>query len=153
MHDFFMETAERLSKKSKCVSYKVGAVLTRDNRIISMGYNGTPSGFHKECNECFNKKDFNRHEHHLWSNMHEIHAEMNCIIFAAKNGISIDGCTLYTTLYPCDNCLKNLSQSGIIAIIYKDEYDKSSENNLIHSFISEKIKIIKYAEIYKQNKL
>lgn len=64
-----------------------------------------------------------REHHHRWSDIHEIHAEMNAILFAAKNGISIDGATIYTSMFPCQHCLKNILQSGIRRIVYNAEYD------------------------------
>jgi dCMP deaminase len=128
LDDFFMETAINLSKLSKCVSYQVGAVIVKDSRIISMGYNGTPANF-TNCNEVFDKDNFEREKHHEWSNVHEIHAELNAVLFAAKNGIAINECTMYVTLRPCDQCLKNIIQSGIKKVIYLEEYDKQSKNN------------------------
>ena len=128
IESFFMETAINLSKLSKCVSKQVGAVIIKDYRIISMGYNGTPSKFHN-CNEIFDKNNFEREKHHEWSNIYELHAEMNTVLFAARTGISIEGCTMYVTLRPCDQCLKNLIQSGIKKIYYLDEYDKVAKNN------------------------
>lgn len=84
-----------------------------------------------------------REQHHKWSDQHEIHAEMNAILFAAKNGISIDGTILYTTLFPCQHCLKNILQCGIIAIVYKNEYDLAEKDNDFMKFIQSKIEIIK----------
>lgn len=125
---FFMETAIGLSKLSNCVSKQVGAVIVKDHRIISMGYNGTPSKY-TNCDEVFDRSNFVRAEHHEWSKVHEIHAEMNAILFAAKTGIAIDDCVMYVTLRPCDECLKNIVQSGIKKVIYLDEYDLVSNNN------------------------
>ena len=88
-----------------------------------MGYNGTPVGF-DNCCEVFDK-DFDAEEHHNWSNVNEIHAEMNAILFAAKNGISIDAAEMYCTLHPCNHCLKNLIQSGIKKIYYIEEYPRT----------------------------
>lgn len=143
MHTFFMNTAIELSKQSNCVSKQVGAVIVKNDRIISMGYNGTPKGF-KNCDEVFDKNNFERHEHHTWSNIYEIHAEMNAILFSAKNGIEINGCSMYVTLKPCDQCLKNLIHSGISKIIYLDEYDMSCENNELYNFIADRIEIEKF---------
>lgn len=121
--EFFMETAFRLSKKSHCVSRKVGAVLVKNSRIISMGFNGSFSNWNN-CDEIFDQNNYDSDEHHHWSNFNEIHAEMNCILFAAKEGIETDGCTLYTTLSPCQNCLKNTIQAGINRIVFLINYDR-----------------------------
>jgi len=128
INKFFMNTATGLAKLSKCVSFQVGAVIVRDERIISMGYNGSPKGYLNCCDK-FNKENFNRKDHHKWSNIYEIHAELNAILFAAKNGISLDGCVMYVTFKPCDQCIKNIIQSGIKKVIYLNEYDKCSLNN------------------------
>jgi dCMP deaminase len=115
--EFFMQTAFNLSKKSHCVSKKVGVVLAKDGRIISMGYNGSHPG-NINCDDVFNRDDMDFEKHHEWSRVFEVHAEMNCLAFAAKNGIKVDGCTLYVTLSPCQDCLKNLMQAGIKRIVF-----------------------------------
>lgn len=124
----YMNIAFEISKLSKCVSKKVGCIVVKDQRILASGYNGTPSGF-LNCSENFDKNNFNRNEHHEWSNIYEIHGELNLICFCAKNGIELKDSVLYTTLKPCYQCTKNIIQSGIIKIIYKDEYDLESKNN------------------------
>jgi len=143
LHEFFMDTAIGLSQQSNCVSKQVGAVIVKDDRIISIGYNGSPSGF-TNCSDVFDKNDFNRNEHHEWSNIYEIHAEMNAVLYAAKNGIAIDDCEMYVTLKPCDQCLKNLIHSGITTIYYLNEYDMVCEDNDLYRFIKNKINVIKF---------
>ena len=128
MKDFFMKTAFLLSKESKCVSKQVGCVIVKDKRIVSMGYNGTLPGL-PHCNEVFSESQFDREAHHKWSNINELHAEMNAIMFAAKNDIGIDGCDMYVTLKPCDQCLKNIIQAGIRKVYYYNEYDKADPYN------------------------
>ena len=139
MKELFIKTALLLSQKSKCVSKKVGAVIVKYDRIISMGYNGTPPGF-KNCNSIFSEDEYDREEHHKWSNMYELHGELNAIMFSAKNDINIDGCDLYVTLKPCDQCIKNIIQSGIKRIFYVYEYDKwSKDNELLSRLYIERI--------------
>jgi dCMP deaminase len=128
MKTFFLKTAYLLGLQSKCVSHKVGAIIAKNERIISTGYNGTPPGF-TNCNEVFDKNNFNREEHHKWSKVYEVHAEMNAIAFAAKYDIGIEGSEIYTILQPCDDCLKNIIAAGIKKIYYVYEYDKSEKNN------------------------
>lgn len=143
--EIFMNIAKEISKMSKCVSYKVGCILVKDKRIISTGYNGTPCGF-QNCEERFlDKNDQNWRElHHQFSENYEIHAEMNAIIFAARNGISIEGADLYTTLHPCNNCLKNLCNCGIKNIFYSIKYDKFNDSELTNKLIKNSgIKLIK----------
>lgn len=142
-HNFFIKTVLEISKESNCVSYKVGALLVKDSRIISMGYNGTPSGFINCSSKFKNYSADQREDHHKWSNSNEIHAEMNAILWAAKNGVSTSGCTLYSTLFPCENCLKNIYQAGITEIYYIDEYDKQSSDSEFLKWVKSKIKIEK----------
>lgn len=134
MKIFFLKTAYLLGQQSKCVSKKVGALIVKNKRIISTGINGTPPGF-KNCNEVFDKNNFNREEHHVWSKTYEIHAEMNAIAFAAKHDIGIENSVMYIILQPCDDCLKNIIAAGIKKIYYVYPYDKAGENNNLWSEI------------------
>jgi dCMP deaminase len=131
----FLEMATSLSKLSNCIMYKVGCLIVKDNRIISMGYNGTPQGFtncsdqHKHIQPRFGPSAYTKaekEEHHEFSSKFEVHAEMNSILFAAKQGTSIDGATMYCTLQPCNDCAKNICQAGIKRIVYDKEYPRSS---------------------------
>lgn len=124
MHNKFLNIAEQIATDSKCKQLHVGAVLVKDQRIISTGYNGTPSGF-INCDEYFKDKEFTRQQHHEFSESFEIHAEINSIIYAALNGISIKDCCIYVTHQPCNNCLKTLCGAGIKKIYYRYAYDKA----------------------------
>lgn len=126
---YFIDIALRTAQESKCISLKVGAVIVKDNRVIAQGYNGTPSG-QVNCDEALKQGLFTRDKHHEWSLVNEIHAEMNALMFAAKYGISVDGCTMYVTHQPCDQCLKNTYQAGIKRIVYLHPYKYSSDNTL-----------------------
>lgn len=125
----FMDIASIISTHSTCYRKKVGAVITKDNRIISIGYNGVPSN-HVHCVDNFMGRDPNDKafidEHGEWSRLHENHAESNAILYAAKNGISVNGCTLYTTLSCCVDCAKQVLMSGIIRVIFLEVYDRDS---------------------------
>lgn len=136
--NFFMHTALELAKESNCVSFKVGAVIVKNKRIVSIGYNGTPAGF-INCKDVFKDYDksdpIQREKHHIWSKKHEIHAEMNALMFAINEHISIEGATLYVTHHPCDECLKNIVQTGIKKIVYKHDYDKRDKDNLFTKLI------------------
>jgi len=136
MKNFFLKTAFLLGQESKCVSRQVGAIIADHKRIISTGINGTPSG-HVNCKDHFPNYDATiyREEHHNWSKMNEIHAEMNAIIFAAAEGKAIEGTELYTILQPCDECLKNIIGAKIKKIYYVIPYDKSTKNNPLWSLI------------------
>lgn len=127
MHDKFMKTAFLFADESKCVSHHVGAVIVKDRRIISIGYNGTPPGL-PNCNEVFNGDSFEREKHHFWSKDNEIHAEMNALAFAAKTNIETEGADMYVTVSPCNDCLKNISMTGIKNVYYLYLYDKIDLN-------------------------
>lgn len=122
--EIYIQMARLFSQKSKCVSHRVGCLLVKDRRIVANGYNGTPSD-HPNCDEVFSHRSYDRELHHAFSTRFEIHAEMNAILFATREGISTKGTTLYTTLQPCSACLKNIIQAGIVKIVYSDVYDKS----------------------------
>jgi len=129
----FINIAKEIAKASKCVSKQVGAVIVKDGRILSTGYNGTPSGY-KNCSDHWNGKYTK--DHHDWSKTYEIHAEMNAIIWAARKGISIEGATIYVTLEPCSECSKNLIASGIKRIVYDIAYEHTN-SEIISKFIKD----------------
>src|SRR3972149_4321327 len=143
----FINIALEFATLSHCVTYKVGAVAVNDNRIIATGINGTPEGM-LNCDRVF--KNYNsetdREEHHMWSEIHELHAELNVILFCAKNGISLKGTTVYSTVQPCQQCLKNMLQCGIVRIVYKYPYEKAVESKLIKEYMKEKNIIIEQIE-------
>lgn len=123
----FLNIAKELSTASKCVSKQVGAVIVKDGRILSTGYNGTPAGYKNCCDYWHNEYT---PEHHEWSKTYEIHAEMNAIIWAARKGISIEGATIYVTLEPCSECSKNLIASGIKRIVYSKAYEHTHSDTI-----------------------
>lgn len=125
---FFLRMAELVSTMSTCARVSVGAVLVRDRRVISTGYNGVPSG-DQHCQEyfrdCHGPAPFD--EHAMFSQKRELHAEMNAILFAARHGVSVEGTTLYTTISPCDNCAKAILAAGITRVVYAKEYDRGMD--------------------------
>ena len=123
----FINIATELATASKCVSKQVGAVIVKDGRILSTGYNGTPAGF-TNCVDHWEGKY--TQDHHEWSKTYEIHAEMNAIIWAARQGISIAGATIYVTLEPCSECSKNLIASGIKRIVYAKPYEHTHSDSI-----------------------
>jgi dCMP deaminase len=136
----FMNIAKEIASASKCVSKQVGAVIVKDGRILSTGYNGTPAGYINCCEEWNNK---HTKEHHDWSKTYEIHAEMNAIIWAARKGISIEGATIYVTLEPCSECSKNLIASGIKRIVYEKSYEHTNSEIVSNFLIDNSVKVEK----------
>tara|TARA_B100001013_G_scaffold328509_1_gene242289 strand:+ start:302 stop:790 length:489 start_codon:yes stop_codon:yes gene_type:complete len=120
--EYFMKIAEVVALRSNCVKRKVAAIVVKDRRIISTGYNGTPRGV-KNCNEggcprCNSEtKSGTRLDECLCS-----HAEENSITQAAYHGTTINGATLYTTMSPCLMCAKMIINGGIAEVVYNEEY-------------------------------
>ncbi|MCZ8356152.1 MAG: dCMP deaminase family protein [Cyclobacteriaceae bacterium] len=117
--DIFMELAVNLAKRSHCVKRHVGAVLTKDTRIISIGYNGPPAGTHN-CDEEFPETGCPRDSKGGCSLA--LHAEQNAILYAVKNKTSVDGATLYVTLSPCLACARIIYTMGIHKVVYLKSY-------------------------------
>jgi len=129
----FINIAHEIATASKCVSKNVGAVIVKNGRILSTGYNGTPAGY---TNCCEHWSDEYTKEHHEWSKTYEIHAEMNAIIWAAREGISIKDATIYVTLEPCSDCSKNIIASGIKRIVYDKSYEHTN-SEIVTKFIKD----------------
>jgi dCMP deaminase len=103
---------------------KVGAVIVKDNRVISVGYNGMPSGWDNNCEEELSWPS--GHIAFLETKKEVLHAEMNAMMFAARNGLATEGCTLVLTLSPCFECAKSIYQAGIKQVFYRDSYRDGS---------------------------
>jgi len=109
-----MDIAKQVSTRATCDRKHVGAVLVRDRTILSTGYNGSIRGL-PHCDEVG----------HMMENGHcvaTVHAEANAILQAAKNGVRIDGATLYTTASPCWPCFKLVANSGCMRIVFGEFY-------------------------------
>lgn len=114
-----MNLASDLAKRSHCVKAQVGAVLSKDTRIISIGYNGPPAHTHN-CDVEWPDTGCPRDARGSCSLA--LHAEENAILYAVKNGADLDGATLYVTLSPCLPCARLIFSSGIRKVFYKDSY-------------------------------
>jgi len=111
---YFMDIAAQVATRATCDRKHVGAVIVRDRTILSTGYNGSIRGM-PHCDEVG----------HMMENGHcvaTVHAEANAILQAAKNGVRIDGATLYTTASPCWPCFKLIANSGCVRIVYGEFY-------------------------------
>ena len=133
--DKYIAIAELYASMSNCVSIKVGCIIVKNGRILSSGYNGTPPDY-INCNEKFlnYNSDLDRKIHHKWSKMHTIHAEMNAILFAAKNGVSILDSIMFVTHQPCWDCSKNIIVSGIKEVYFKYKYDLLKNKDELKKF-------------------
>lgn len=120
---YFMKIAEDVSTRSTCIRRKVGAVIIKDKRILSTGYNGAPSGISHCTKETCLRTIYNIPSGEKHELCRGLHAEQNAIIQAAYHGVSIAGSIIYITNQPCSICTKMLINSGITKFIYKDPYN------------------------------
>lgn len=127
---YFMNIAEAASTRSTCIRRKVGAVLVKNNAIISTGYNGAPKGLtHCIDNEeiCLRNK-FNIESGKQLDICRAVHAEQNTIIQANNLGVNTEGATIYVNTFPCLTCAKMLINAGIKRVVYSNVYsDKLSK--------------------------
>lgn len=107
----YMRMARIWAENSYCERRKVGALLVKNQMIISDGYNGTPSGFENHCED----------ENNV-SKPYVLHAEANAITKVARSNNSSDGATLYVTASPCIECAKLIIQAGIKRVVYGEKY-------------------------------
>ena len=117
--EIYMELAEKLALRSHCVKAQVGAVLTKDTRIVSLGYNGPPAGTHN-CDQEWPVEGCARDSKGSCSLA--LHAEQNAILYATKNNVSMKDATLYVTLSPCIACARVIFTIGIKKVFYKHSY-------------------------------
>jgi len=118
--EIFMDLAQNLALRSHCTRAQVGCVLTKDTRIISIGYNGPPSGTHN-CDEDF-KDEGGCPKDSKGSCSLALHAEQNAMLYASKNGASIEGSTIYVTLSPCISCARIIYSMKIKKVIFLHSY-------------------------------
>ena len=117
----YMRMAKTWSENSYCQRRQVGALLVKDNMIISDGYNGTPSGFENLCED----------ENNV-SKPYVLHAEANAITKVARSHNSSEGATLYVTTSPCMECSKLIIQAGIKRVVYEEEYRITDGLEILH---------------------
>lgn len=127
--DAYMKTAEVFAELSSARRLHVGALVVKNDRIISIGYNGMPSGWHNDCEDlAVYRKEiepgvFSNELLHEWKTKPEVlHAETNAIAKLAKSTESGDGATMFITHAPCLDCAKLIFQSGINSVYYRNAY-------------------------------
>lgn len=130
----YLDMADRFADLSYAKRLKVGAIVVKDNRVISIGYNGTPAGWDNECETKFYCEDGDWSEQllpkdaNLWKKYklvtkpEVIHAEANAITKLAKSSDSADGATMFITHAPCVDCAKLIFGSGINSVYYRRSY-------------------------------
>ena len=111
----YLKIAREWGKLSYCKRRQVGAIIVKNNMIISDGYNGTPSGFENVCEDDSN-----------FTKWYVLHAEANAITKVASSTQSSEGATLYISLSPCKNCSKLIHQAKIKRVVYEEQYKDTS---------------------------
>ncbi|MFX0205965.1 MAG: cytidine/deoxycytidylate deaminase family protein [Candidatus Hodarchaeota archaeon] len=138
LNEYFMQNAEKVSLRSTCLRHHFGAILVRDKRILSTGYNENPSGLP----HCFELPEgCIRDSLHIASGMNleictAVHAEANALLQCAYHGVSSKGSTLYVTGAPCPLCSRMLVNAGVKRVVYKE-----------NEYGDEGLKILKQASI------
>lgn len=119
---YFLEIASVIAGRSTCLRRKVGAVLVKDKRLLTTGYNGAPAGL----SHCLETGCLRQQKNIPSGERHELcrglHAEQNAIIQGALHGVSIQGADLYCTHHPCSLCAKMLANAGTKRVILKENY-------------------------------
>lgn len=131
---YFLTITRQVAERSTCPRAKVGAVIVRDKNILATGYNGAPAGL-PHCTDvgCLvyqSRTPTGEIEENCYRT---IHAEINAIAQAAKNGVSIRGADIYVTHTPCIHCLKVLINTGIKRIFYEKEYKLHTVQELLQA--------------------
>jgi len=111
----YLKIAREWGKLSYCKRRQVGAIIVKNNMIISDGYNGTPTGFDNQCEDENN-----------YTKWHVLHAEANAITKVSASTQSSEGSTLYVTLSPCTDCSKLIHQAKIKRVVYNEQYKDTS---------------------------
>lgn len=123
-----LDVAERYAKLSTARRLQVGAVVVKDNRIISIGYNGTPAGWDNNCED---ETIDDRWYVTLKTKPEVIHAEENAIAKLARSHESGEGATMFITHAPCQQCAKLILVSGITSVYYRDTYRDTAGINFL----------------------
>lgn len=120
--EYFMKLAHEVATRTTCLRRAVGAIIVKEKRILTTGYNGAPSGVaHASEVGCLRQQlgipSGQRHDI-----CRGLHAEQNAIIQAARYGISIAGSSIYITTQPCSTCAKMIINAGIVEVVYQNPY-------------------------------
>ena len=139
--DAYMDVAERFAQLSSAVRLQVGAIVVKDDRIISIGYNGMPSGWDNVCEEEVITEYESHTDSALVTKPEVLHAESNAVAKLAKSSESGNGATIFVTHAPCIDCAKLIYQSGINTVYYRTAYRDTSGVDFLAKSDVEVIKI------------
>ena len=143
--DAYMDVAERFAQLSSAVRLQVGTIVFKDDRIISIGYNGMPAGWDNVCEEKVYWIDGSLVDdagyYDLKTKLEVLHAEANAITKLARSSESGDGASIFVTHAPCIDCAKLIYQSGIATVYYKNDYRSTQGLDFLSKSNVEVIKI------------
>lgn len=122
----YIDIATRVAEMSSAVRLKVGCIIVKDDKIISLGYNGTPSGWDNNCEDIISEVWEEPDLHNLKTKPEVLHAESNALCKVAKSTESAAGAALFVTHAPCMECAKLIYQSGINSVYYRSGYRDTS---------------------------
>ncbi len=133
----YMQNALNMATLSQAIRKKVGCILVTPENLQIGAYNGQPSGWDNRCEDVHETELFE----HLVTKPTVIHAELNAILHAARQGVSVKGATLYTTLSCCTACSAMIAQAGITRVVFKQDYRDMSGVQLLkqHGIIVEQL--------------
>jgi dCMP deaminase len=130
--EYFMQIAHLVKTRATCPRRSVGAVVVRDKRILCTGYNGSPMGL-PHCPEGGPENDWPVGCMRAGHCIRSLHAEQNCLLQAAKMGVSCDGAEIYVTCQPCNMCAKMIINAGIRRVVYEGDYPDEYSLELFRS--------------------
>lgn len=139
--DYFMKITRLVAQRATCLRRRVGALLVKDHRILTTGYNGAPSGL-RHCLDigCLREKESvpSGQRHEL---CRALHAEQNAILQAALHGVSVRGAVLYSTHHPCSLCAKMLVNAGVLKIVYEEGYPDPLASEILEEARLERLRL------------
>ena len=146
--EYFMAVAKLSAMRSKDPNTQVGAcIVSKDNRILSIGYNGTPNGY---CDECF---PWEREGEPLDTKyLYVVHAERNAVLNFRGNNNELEGAKIYVDLFPCNECAKEIIQSGIKEVIYLSDKYATTNETIVSKRLFDACGV-KYKELSKDNQV
>lgn len=131
--EYYVKVVNAVSERGSCDRGRSGAILVKCGRIIASGYVGSPSGT-KHCDEIGHELEKRELVSGPFMSTHcirTVHAEMNAILQAARYGPSIEGATLYSTMFPCYDCAKAIVNSGIVEVVSLFDYQRSHRSKIL----------------------
>ena len=144
--EYFMEMTLLTSKRSTCIRRNVGAVIVKNNQVLTTGYNGAPKGVSHASEVGCLREQLGVPSGERQEICRGLHAEQNAIIQAALHGVSTEGATIYCTTKPCSICTKMIINAGIVKIVYGEHYNDQLADDLLRET---SIRVLQYKEFDK----